>query len=372
MPQHTGASPPGAVSRGSDIFEQVRWRVDLFDIARRFGKIDRKRQMLCPYPDHDDRHPSFTLYPKTQTWHCFGCGRSGDATNLMKDLGGFATNFDAAQSLLSGGYVAHSARVRQQPRASGLPKAQARAPDPKAMLVGAWHYYATLTGPRGAEGMRYFAGRGIGSQTISALGLGYCDGRGLRKALIHNDASVRDAAQWGLFKRGDDDLLRERFGGCVVVPDWDQHGQCGWLTGRRIDSSGGLPRFESLPGNRSMLGARRLAGVKLDALFIVEGVFDYLALRQWGYDVISFCGSPRREDAIAGIEALAPDVVAFALDSDDAGRETEALITAGLSMPVVGVEMRLGAVDPADLLVMDGGAAAFAESVAVALSGARV
>jgi hypothetical protein len=32
----------------------------------------------CPLPGHEDKNPSFTVNPKTQTFHCFGCGAQGD------------------------------------------------------------------------------------------------------------------------------------------------------------------------------------------------------------------------------------------------------------------------------------------------------
>ena len=37
----------------------------------------------CPF--HDDHHPSFVIYPQTQTFHCYGCQAHGDAfTFLMR------------------------------------------------------------------------------------------------------------------------------------------------------------------------------------------------------------------------------------------------------------------------------------------------
>lgn len=35
---------------------------------------------LCPFSDHQDRTPSFSLYPDTQSYYCFGCLRSGKAS----------------------------------------------------------------------------------------------------------------------------------------------------------------------------------------------------------------------------------------------------------------------------------------------------
>ncbi len=37
--------------------------------------------MICPLPAHDDRAPSFWVYPD-YTWRCFGCGEHGDIYEL--------------------------------------------------------------------------------------------------------------------------------------------------------------------------------------------------------------------------------------------------------------------------------------------------
>ncbi len=36
---------------------------------------------LCPLPDHDEKTPSFTVYPDDHWW-CFGCDRGGDVLDL--------------------------------------------------------------------------------------------------------------------------------------------------------------------------------------------------------------------------------------------------------------------------------------------------
>ncbi len=32
----------------------------------------------CPFPDHEDKTPSFIVTPQENLWNCFGCGRGGD------------------------------------------------------------------------------------------------------------------------------------------------------------------------------------------------------------------------------------------------------------------------------------------------------
>ena len=39
---------------------------------------------LCPF--HKECHPSFVVYPATQTFHCFGCGAHGDAIEFLQRM----------------------------------------------------------------------------------------------------------------------------------------------------------------------------------------------------------------------------------------------------------------------------------------------
>jgi hypothetical protein len=62
--------------------------VSVIDLADRLAgpggmrKIGEKWVGRCPLPDHEDRTPSFTVYPGR--WHCYGCGRGGDVVDLAR------------------------------------------------------------------------------------------------------------------------------------------------------------------------------------------------------------------------------------------------------------------------------------------------
>lgn len=43
-----------------------------------------KYSSRCPF--HEEKHASFFLYPKTNTYHCFGCQAHGDTINLAMRL----------------------------------------------------------------------------------------------------------------------------------------------------------------------------------------------------------------------------------------------------------------------------------------------
>src|SRR5215212_2725071 len=52
----------------------------------------------CPLPDHDDRNPSFYIYPPGR-WHCYGCDRGGDVIDLEFFCGGYAEKWAAMVAL---------------------------------------------------------------------------------------------------------------------------------------------------------------------------------------------------------------------------------------------------------------------------------
>ncbi len=43
----------------------------------------------CPLPGHDDKSPSFYVYPETDSFYCFGCLRGGDVVNLAAHAWGY-------------------------------------------------------------------------------------------------------------------------------------------------------------------------------------------------------------------------------------------------------------------------------------------
>ena len=49
-------------------------------------------------PDHEDRTPSFYIYPPGRWW-CYGCGRGGDVVDLQSLCGNYGELWEAMVSL---------------------------------------------------------------------------------------------------------------------------------------------------------------------------------------------------------------------------------------------------------------------------------
>lgn len=58
--------------------------VAIEDLVGRYIDLRKSGQTFmgrCPF--HDDNNPSFVIYPKTQTFHCFGCWAHGDVISFL-------------------------------------------------------------------------------------------------------------------------------------------------------------------------------------------------------------------------------------------------------------------------------------------------
>ena len=79
----------------SNIFQDIKDRVDLKDLVRYYGlEVDRGGFACCPF--HNERTPSFKVYE--DHYHCFGCGEHGDHVDFVQKIYGL-TNIEAAKKI---------------------------------------------------------------------------------------------------------------------------------------------------------------------------------------------------------------------------------------------------------------------------------
>jgi hypothetical protein len=82
------------VSR-SPVIEAAKEAVPTIDLADRLcspsglRKVGSRWVGRCPLPDHEDRSPSFTVYPETNSWFCYGCLLGGDVIELARHAWGY-------------------------------------------------------------------------------------------------------------------------------------------------------------------------------------------------------------------------------------------------------------------------------------------
>ena len=77
------------------VIEAAKEAVPVIDLAELLcgpgglRKVGERWVVQCPLPDHEDRSPSFTVYPETNSWFCYGCLRGGDVIELARFAWGY-------------------------------------------------------------------------------------------------------------------------------------------------------------------------------------------------------------------------------------------------------------------------------------------
>ena len=74
-------------------------RASLLDVAReRIQLTKRGGNYVCCCPFHNEKTPSFTIYPQSNSFYCYGCGEGGDVITFIRKLDGL-TYPEAVQQL---------------------------------------------------------------------------------------------------------------------------------------------------------------------------------------------------------------------------------------------------------------------------------
>lgn len=250
-----------------------------------------RRVAVCPFHD-GDRDPSFTVYPN-ETYFCFGCRAWGDSLKWLVDYRKMTTQ----QALDFLGIDYHPRK----------PKTVIKIKNTYKMypLLGeaAARYHAYLLNQPGA--LNYLKQRGLTLDTITKYKLGYTDGRvlNLRYAAEHELAQ-----SVGLITDGGYEMLSHR----VTIPNLIENNLCDFMIGRTVTHD--RVKYLGIRAPKPIYGLydQRRAPV----LFMTEGQFDYLILRQWGYPAIAVGGSHTTE---ANLGVLKHRKIVYVPDNDDEG-----------------------------------------------------
>ena len=77
-----------------DFIDKVRDANNIVDEISQFTQLKSssgsQHMGLCPYPDHNEKSPSFSVSEGQQLYHCFGCKKSGSIFTFIQDIRGYS------------------------------------------------------------------------------------------------------------------------------------------------------------------------------------------------------------------------------------------------------------------------------------------
>lgn len=226
----------------------------------------------CPF-HKGDNDPSFVVYPDGG-YYCYGCHAWGDVVKFLVDFKGLSSR--EALDIVGEDY--------KQPRAekAQVIKVQNTIETYNFLSVITEQYHKYLLGLQGA--IDYLHSRGLIDTTIQKYKVGYTDGHVLNLPF----ASERKlATEVNLLTKNGYETMAHR----IVVPDIISDDMVDFIMGRTIIND--KVKYLGLRMPKPLVGFHEVR--KSPIIFLVEGQFDWLMLRQWGYPAICASGSALKD-----------------------------------------------------------------------------
>ncbi len=307
-----------------DAVTEIRERLDIVDLIGEkvaLKKAGRNMKGLCPF--HQEKTPSFVVFPEGQNYHCFGCGKGGDLFSFYMER----EKVDFRQALQD---LAERAGVTLDDRPRTAPVEDPRNNRYLELHAIAASYFATVltSSAAGEKGRAYLNQRGISEEMIGQFGLGLApDGWDyLFKQFSARGIDPEIAADAGLLQRRETGGYYDRFRDRIIFPIQDGDGQIVGFGGRAFGDE--QPKYLNSPQSLIFDKSSLLYGLPFarDAIrednrvIIVEGYMDVIAAHQHGFrNVVGAMGTALTETQVDLVKRLTKRVV-LALDADAAGR----------------------------------------------------
>lgn len=306
----------------SDSFLQdLKMRVDISDIVSGYVNVKRRGRNvigLCPF--HNEKTPSFNVYPDSGSFYCFGCGVGGDVITFIRLI----ENLDYVEAVK---LLAQKAGV-EMPKDNfddGLGKFKLRIYE--ANRSAARFYHNMLYSPMGEKALMYLRKRGLTDSTIRHFGLGYSPISRfelvdyLRKQGYNENEII--ASNLGF--KGRNGGIADRFFNRVIFPIIDLRGNVIAFGGRIMGE--GKPKYLNTSDtlvfkkNLNLFALNFAKNHCNDRLILSEGYMDVIALHQAGFkNAIATLGTSLTIEQVKLISRYCNEVI-IAYDSDDAGQK---------------------------------------------------
>lgn len=314
--------------RLSDSFlEQLRMNTDIESVISPYVNLRRRGKNLvglCPF--HNEKTPSFTVYPENGSFYCFGCGVGGDVITFVRRM----ENLDYMEAVKQ---LADRAGMALPEDGYDDSLAKKRTAVLSANRAAAKFFHSQLFTPQGRQALDYFLGRGLSMETIRHFGLGFApdDWRALKNHL--NSQSFDDVLleSANLVRRSDKNSkvsYYDNFRNRAMFPIIDPRGNVIAFGGRVLDDS--KPKYintsDTLVYKKSNgVFALNFAKNGNDGkLIIAEGYMDVISLHQAGFTNAVACLGTALTKEQANLLSRYADEIILSYDADEAGQKATA------------------------------------------------
>ncbi|MBQ7352993.1 MAG: DNA primase [Clostridia bacterium] len=327
-----------------EIIEDIKFRNNIETVISSYVNLKRAGSNfngLCPF--HSEKTPSFTVFPATQSFYCFGCGAGGDAitfTMRMENLDYLsAVKLLASRSGISlpeDSNITGKKEVGRQ-RIIDMNKDAAR-----------FFHSMLLDEKIGEPGREYIIDkRGLSMPIIKHFGIGYAPNSFASlhdhlKKLGYSDEEMITGFLCARSKKNNSvfDLFRDR----VIFPIFDITGNVIAFGGRRLDGikelkylhTNDTPAFKKSKNLYALNFAKNHGS---DSMILCEGYMDVIALHASGFEnAVATLGTAITPEQARVFSRYTKKVI-ISYDNDEAGQR--AADKAFRNLQDVGIDVRI-------------------------------
>ncbi len=309
--------------------QELLARVDVVEVVGRHVQLKKggaNFMGLCPF--HAEKSPSFTVSPTKQFYHCFGCGKHGDAIGFLMEHSGLSF-IEAVKDLAQGVGLQVPEDDRSPQEREQAAQARARQATLTDVLEKATQAYRKHLRDS-PQAVAYLKGRGLSGEVARTFGLGYAPDGWRSLASVFPDYQDPLLVESGLVilqnETGAEEKRYDRFRDRIMFPIRNVKGECIGFGGRVLGE--GTPKYLNSPETPVFSKGRELYGLYearhalRDAgyVLVTEGYMDVVALAQLGFpQAVATLGTACTPEHVQKLFRFTDSVV-FSFDGDAAGR----------------------------------------------------
>ena len=308
------------------VIDSIKDAADVYDVLSDFLHDLRKKgstyECCCPF--HGEKTPSFKVNPSCNSWHCFGCGKGGDAIAFLMEHQHMS--YSEALEWLANKYHIQVKYVRKEQTQDEIDTAKHK----ESMLIALNQVQAFYVQQFNADNdearkARHYAYSRWGEEYCKEVGIGYApiSSQPLLEYIKRNCLSLDILKELGVIstgEKGDYAFMRER----ITIPVCNEWGKIVAWTARYLGDRPDVGKYmnptTSLVFNKSEcwfgLDVAKRQARQSQQFIIVEGAPDVMRLQIVGLnEAVAPLGTAMTEQHLLKLRRYCK-TVRFIPDSD--------------------------------------------------------
>ncbi|MBF1299417.1 MAG: DNA primase [Parvimonas sp.] len=300
--------------------EEIKEKSDIISVVSDYVSLKKSgRYYMGNCPFHSEKTPSFFLYPETNTFHCFGCGKHGDSISFIMEIDSLDYVSTLKKLAEKFGIELEYENYFNVSNKINLDKYY------EINEFAARFYYKSMM--ENSIPKQYLSKRGINQKSINHFFIGYADEnwKSFYNELKLKKMDIKIAEELGLIIKTKTGDYIDRFRNRIMFPILNTSKKIIGFGGRTIvdDSAKYLNSPESVvfkKGDNIYALDKIIENNIRNKVLIVEGYMDVISLYQSGINyVVAGLGTAFTESQARLIKRYFRNNVYLCYDGDNAG-----------------------------------------------------